>query len=111
MTEPTAAERHTQTTIAQRLAEIGFALPGTLIERRMSCGKASCRCQADPPRLHGPYHQWTRTVDGKTVTRNLTDEQIERYSDWFDNTRQIRALIDELQTLSLHIFERAENQT
>jgi hypothetical protein len=111
MTEPTAAERRAQARIARQLAEIGFALPGTLIERRMSCGKPSCRCQADPPQLHGPYHQWTRTIDGKTRTRNLTDEQVERYGDWFDNARRIRELLDELQTLSLRIFERADDDT
>lgn len=111
MTKPTAAERRARAKIAAQLAEIGFALPGTLIERRMSCGKTSCRCQADPPRLHGPYHQWTRTVDGQTVTRNLTADQLERYGDWFENTRRIRQLIDELQALSLRILERAEDQT
>jgi hypothetical protein len=111
MTPPTADERRAQARIARELAEIGFALPGTLLERRTSCGKPSCRCQADPPRLHGPYHQWTRKIDGKTVTRNLTDEQIERYSDWFDNARRLRELIDELQDLSLQIFERDDDQS
>ena len=46
----------------------GFALPGTLADRMTRCGRPNCRCHADPPRLHGPYHQWTRKKDGKTVT-------------------------------------------
>ncbi len=32
-----------------------------------SCGKPGCACKALPPRLHGPYYQWTRKVDGKTA--------------------------------------------
>ncbi|MGH6745825.1 DUF6788 family protein [Novosphingobium sp.] len=108
MAKPPSADREAQTAIASRLAEVGFALPGTLLERRMSCGKPGCRCKADPPRLHGPYHQWTRTIDGKTVTRRLTDEQAVVYGPWFANARRLRALVNELEALSLRIFERAE---
>ena len=104
---PTDHEGHAALTA--RLAEIGFVLPGTLLERRMSCGKAGCRCQADPPQLHGPYHQWTRKIDRKTVTRRLTDEQAAIYGPWFDNARQLRTLVKELETLGLHIFKRRED--
>jgi hypothetical protein len=55
--------------IAAELASLGFALPGTLIERHVRCGKTRCRCHADPPVLHGPYWQWTRKAAGKTITR------------------------------------------
>jgi hypothetical protein len=34
---------------------------------------------ADPPRLHGPNHQWTRKKDGKTATRIPTDDQLADY--------------------------------
>jgi len=87
---------------------VGFALPGTLLCRRMSCGKPGCCCQAVPPRLHGPYHQWTRKIGGKTVTRRLTDEQAAVYGPWFDNARRLRSLVNELEAFSLRIFERAE---
>ena len=56
--------QRTQQRIARRLGEIGFVLPGSVTERMMRCGKRACRCRADPPQLHGPYLQWTRTVDG-----------------------------------------------
>ncbi len=38
----------------------------SVASRHTRCGKAGCRCQADPPRLHGPYRQWTAIIDGKT---------------------------------------------
>jgi len=109
MTTPTNDERRERDQIASRLAEAGFALPGTLLERHKACGKAGCRCQADPPQLHGPYHQWTRKIHGKTVTRRLTDAQAEHYGPWFDQARQLRDLLDQLETLSLGIFERDQN--
>ncbi|MDP9317549.1 MAG: hypothetical protein M3O94_00445, partial [Actinomycetota bacterium] len=40
----------------------GYALRGSLASRFMRCGKANCRCKAEPPLLHGPYLHWTRTV-------------------------------------------------
>ena len=57
------------------------------------------------PRLHGPYHQWTRKKDGKTATRILTDDQLADYGPWFDNHRRLRELIAELEALSLAIAE------
>ena len=66
--------------ITARLAGLTFALPGTLADRMTRCGYANCRCHADPPRLHGPYHQWTRKKNGKTATRILTDDQLADYA-------------------------------
>ena len=57
------------------LSHIGFFRRGTLLKRMMTCGKPVCACKASPPRLHGPYYQWTRKVDGKTVTVNLSAQQ------------------------------------
>src|SRR5712692_5535734 len=52
---PAPAQRAEAARIARELAQGGFALPGTLTERRTRCGRANCRCHADPPVLHGPY--------------------------------------------------------
>src|SRR6266496_1562851 len=102
---PTPAQRAQAAAIAAAIAEIGFVLPGTLTERPMRCGHRNCRCHADPPALHGPYHQWTRKVAGKTVTRFLSDDQLADYSDWFGNQRRLRQLLHPLEELSLAIVE------
>jgi hypothetical protein len=91
--------------ITARLAGAAFALPGTVADRMTRCGHANCRCHADPPQLHGPYHQWTRKKNGRTSTRILTDEQLADYSPWFDNHKRLRELITELEALSLAIAE------
>lgn len=77
----------------------------------MRCGKRRCACKADPPALHGPYIQWTRTVAGKTVTRFLTADQLARYQPWLDNARQLKDLIAKLETASVHALEQAEGAT
>jgi hypothetical protein len=100
-----ARARRIAAQITAGLARTGFALPGTLTERMTRCGHPNCRCHADPPRLHGPYHQWTRKIGGKTVTRILTDDQLADYQPWFDNQRRLKALITELETLSQEIAD------
>jgi hypothetical protein len=88
---------------AEIAAAAGPALPGTLTVRSYACGKPGCRCHADPPRLHGPYAEWTRKIAGKTVTRRLTPAELADYQPLFDNARKLRALLAELQDLTLQI--------
>ncbi len=103
--EPSPAQRADRDRIAAELAQAGFALPGTLIVRAYACGKPNCRCHADPPRLHGPYAEWTRKIAGKTVTRRLTPRELAEYQPLFDNAKKLRALVNELQDLTLEIIE------
>jgi uncharacterized protein DUF6788 len=86
-------------------AAAGPALPGTLTVRAYACGKPNCRCHADPPRLHGPYAEWTRKIGGKTVTRRLTPRELDEYQPLFDNAKKLRALLAELHDLTLQIIE------
>ena len=101
--EPTAAQRAARDRIAAGLAAAGYALPGTLTVRAYACGKPGCRCHADPPRLHGPYAEWTRKIGGKTTTRRLTGAELAEYQPLFDNAKKLRALLAELQDLTLEI--------
>ncbi len=91
--------------IHTELAELGPCLPGTVNVRLGRCGKQRCSCRADPPRLHGPFRSWTRKVAGKTVTRLLSEEQLEDYRQLFDNHRRLKELVHELEALSLDIVE------
>lgn len=88
-----------------RLARSGPLLPGTLIRRLTRCGRTGCRCTADPPVLHGPYWSWTRKIDRKTVTRYLSEDEASAYQAWFDNAKQLRALLGELEALGLDVIE------
>jgi hypothetical protein len=91
--------------LAAELGGIDGVLPGSVVVRRMRCGKPGCACKGDPPALHGPYIQWTRTVAGKTVTRFLSEEQLARYQPWFDNARRLKELVAKLEIASVHAFE------
>jgi hypothetical protein len=98
----------TRRALAGELAAIDGVLPGSVVLRQMRCGKPGCACKHDPPTLHGPYIQWTRTVDGKTVTRYLSEDQLARYQQWFDNARHLKEIVAKLEIASLHAVEQSE---
>jgi len=96
---------------AELAAAAGPALPGTLTVRSYACGKRRCRCHDDPPQLHGPYAEWTRKIEGKTITRRLTPEQLAAWQPLFDNARKMRDLLASIQDLTLRAVDAGDNRT
>ena len=86
--------------LASQLTPTGFISSGSVVRRLVPCGKPGCRCQADPPQLHGPYWQWTRIVAGKTITRRLNPEQARLYQEWIANRRRLTRTLAEMDKLS-----------
>jgi len=105
---PTQAWSATRAGLAEAIGSIDGVLPGSVVVRRIPCGKQGCACKSDPDAAHGPYIQWTRSVDGRTVTRLLTQEQLDRYQPWFDNARRLKDLVAKLQIASVQAFESTE---
>ncbi len=105
MAEDLPQLRRRHQALAARLSQVGFAVSGSLVRRYTTCGKPGCRCQADPPRLHGPYYQLTRKIAGKTVTTRLTAGQAARYAEWIANQRELRRLIAEMEKISRQAAE------
>ena len=83
------------------LADIGLVLRGSIALRLVRCGQPTCRCKADPPRLHGPYYIWTRKVAGKTVTAQLTPEQAALCLDWNRNMHNLDRIVRQMQAVGL----------
>lgn len=86
--------------IAAQLPGIGLISSGSLTRRFTRCGSAGCRCHADPPKLHGPYFQWTTKVRGKTVTRRLSPAEAALYREWIANDRQLRSLVEQMRQVA-----------
>jgi hypothetical protein len=97
-------QREETRAIAKELAKIartGDVLPGSITERLTRCGRPGCACQADPPRRHGPYWQWTRKVANKTVSKYLSKHQARECQRWIDNDRRIRELVARLEAIGI----------
>src|SRR5262245_32046933 len=111
MPPATANAERRQRQIAQEIARPGLCLPASLVERTTRCGSPRCRRHSDPSQLHGPYPSWIRKAGTRTFTRTLSPAQLERYRPPFDNTKRLRELISELETLSAEAAEQAEGWT
>jgi hypothetical protein len=101
---PADEERYEE--LKRSIAELGFFRYGSLVRRFMPCGKAGCRCQASPPKLHGPYYQWTRKVGGKTVTVRLTRQQAKLLETWIANGRRLDRTLAQMERASHRVTDR-----
>jgi len=101
-TELAALQRRYQAS-REQLLEVGLIASGSLIQRYTVCANTGCHCHHDPPQRHGPYWQYTRKIDAKTVTARLTSEQAERYREWIDNRRKLDQIIAEMDQLSQQV--------
>jgi len=91
--------------LARQLADIGYITSGSVAPRFNRCGKANCACHADPPRLHGPYWQWTAKINGKTVNHRLNQREADLYNEWIGNDRQARALLAQMREVAAKATE------
>ena len=104
--EPSAGQQAALDRITAELAAAGRPRPARHPHRpRLPVRQPRCRCHADPPQLHGPYAEWTRKIGGKTITRRLTDDELAAWQPLFDNAKKLRALLAELQDLTLQLIQ------
>jgi hypothetical protein len=93
-------------TLRVQLANLGFFSKGTILERRLTCGKPACACAQTPARRHGPYFEWTYKVAGKTVNVRLAAEVVAAYREAAAEWRRLRSLLRRLENLSRRALKR-----
>ena len=103
---PSAAEERERARVATALGDAGFLLPGSLNVRSYRCGKANCACHHADAKLHGPYIQWTRSLESKTVHRRLSQAQLEDYQVYFDEAKRVKDLLSRLEAVTVSMVER-----
>jgi hypothetical protein len=89
-----------------QLAALRFFCKGTVLERRMTCGKPACACGTEPARRHGPYFEWTSKVAGKTANVRLAPEAVAVYRAGTAEWRHLRRLLTRLESLSRQAIRR-----
>ncbi len=97
---PLASHERRYRELAGELAGIGYIASGSLAQRYTRCGKPTCRCRADPPRLHGPYWHWSAKVEGKTLNKRLTEREARLYLEWIANDRKARSLLAQMRAVA-----------
>ena len=82
------------------LAQTGFLWVGTVLRQRHACRKPGCRCARGGRFRHGPYYVWTRKIQGKTVTRMLSEVEGRLYTEWIQNRRGLNRTVKKMMSLS-----------
>ncbi|MCP4614456.1 MAG: hypothetical protein GY845_37725 [Planctomycetes bacterium] len=80
--------------IKNQLAVLGDLRPGSITEQYNVCGKAGCRCKADPPQKHGPYYQLSYTRKGKSKSMFVKKENAAEVKRQVENYRLLKSLVD-----------------
>jgi hypothetical protein len=91
-----------------QIQALDYVIPGSLQKRSYACGNTNCHCKTDGI-LHGPYYQWTRKVNGKTVNINLDPELAETVKEWIQNNRGLRKLRQRMEKISLAALRSKTN--
>jgi len=104
--QPSAEELAHRRAVLADIRATGFFRRGTLLQIHNRCGTDTCSCHDYPPRLHGPYWQWTRKVQGKTVTVRLSEAQATLLRGWLDNGRQLDQKLADFEKLSSQVTDR-----
>lgn len=86
--------------IKARIREVGFICEGSLVERWTRCGKPNCCCRKDPAQKHGPYYQLSWKEKGKTVSRQLSQQDARLYEEWIENRRLLESIVGQMQAVS-----------
>ncbi len=79
--------------IKKRLSGMGLVCSGTLSKRTKTCGKPNCKCATDPDARHGPYHEWTRSEEGRLVHKTISSTQAKELKKAIANYRELKELL------------------
>lgn len=81
--------------IKAQIAALGDLRPGALSEQYNVCRTPGCRCKAEPPQKHGPYHQLSYSRRGRSRTENVRSADLGDVRAQIANYHKLRDLIDE----------------
>jgi len=87
-----------RSSIFEEMIQLAPLCSGKLYERYIPCGKNNCRCHDNEnPRLHGPYYEWVRRIDGKQVGRTLRPgPDLEKVKKGIENYNRFQTLFGDL---------------
>jgi len=87
--------------IFEEMLQLRPLCSGKLYKRYVSCGKENCRCRdKENPKLHGPYYEWVRHINGKQIGRMLRPgPDFEKVKTGIENYNRFQVLLSALLRL------------
>jgi len=89
----------------ERLAETGDLRPGSINATYRRCGKPNCACAQPGHPGHGPRWLWTRSVAGRTRTRQLTPAELGKVRAELAAYREFTTLSEQIVAVNEAICE------
>jgi hypothetical protein len=88
-----------------QLAGTGDFRPGSVNQTWRRCGKPNCACAQPGNPGHGPRYLWTRSVDGRTRTRQLAAAELDKVRREVAAYRQFAAVSEQIVQVNEAICE------
>tara|TARA_A100000164_G_C21409143_1_gene541308 strand:- start:198 stop:533 length:336 start_codon:yes stop_codon:yes gene_type:complete len=92
--------------IKYKLLNLGSLHPGKISQQYTVCNKSNCACKSKiNPKKHGPYYQLSYSVKGKSSTRFIKPEDIDKVQQYIDNYNEMKELLSDLSELYVNQFK------
>lgn len=88
--------------LKKKLLSLGPVLQGNIIPRIIQCEDPKNPGQRKD---YGPYYQWTRKREGKTITQNLSASQSKIYANAIEENKKLEKTLMTMREISLKILE------
>lgn len=101
MSSPLPQHEQRRTELYQQLANTGDFRKGTINATYRRCGKPNCRCAEPTDPGHGPRYLLSRTVNGKTESRQLSvGPELDKANREVAKYKQFQATVAEIVEVS-----------
>jgi len=96
--------------LLRSLTETGDMRRGSVTVRYIPCGKPGCRCTKPGEKGHGPNYSLTWKEKGKTRTRYIPVQNVERVQEQIRAKHQFDEICQEILVVSEQISDRRLEQ-
>ena len=91
--------------LARQLPPVTQILRGSLVERYVTCGNASCKCAKGE--RHGPVWYLTVTLGrGRTTGAVIPAEKVDQVRGWIENYQAVKDRLEKISEINRELLRR-----
>lgn len=92
----------TRSYLTRKLLLYREMLPGSFIERKITCGKKNCTCHINKE-LHTAY-QLSYREDNKTISKMIPAESVDQVRKQIDQQKRFNSIVKKIQMINIQIL-------
>ena len=83
--------------------------PGKISKQYVSCNKDNCHCKSKTtPKKHGPYYQLSYSIKGKSSTRFIKVDDVDKVEKYINEYNRTKMLLQDLAQFYVKEFSKKE---